>query len=64
MPLEAKCPICRTVTVQGAKYFPFCSERCQMIDLGKWSSEDYRIAGESADPSRGAEDESDDAPRR
>jgi endogenous inhibitor of DNA gyrase (YacG/DUF329 family) len=22
---------------------PFCSERCKMIDLGAWASEDYRI---------------------
>jgi uncharacterized protein len=24
--------------------FPFCSERCRLIDLGKWSSEDYVIS--------------------
>ena len=23
---------------------PFCSERCKLIDLGKWASEDYRVA--------------------
>lgn len=22
---------------------PFCSERCKLIDLGKWASEDYRV---------------------
>jgi uncharacterized protein len=22
---------------------PFCSERCQLFDLGKWSAEDYRV---------------------
>ena len=22
---------------------PFCSERCRMIDLGAWASEDYRV---------------------
>lgn len=22
---------------------PFCSERCKLIDLGKWATEDYRI---------------------
>lgn len=25
------------------RYRPFCSERCKMIDLGKWANEDYRI---------------------
>lgn len=24
---------------------PFCSERCQMVDLGKWAGEGYRVAG-------------------
>jgi endogenous inhibitor of DNA gyrase (YacG/DUF329 family) len=44
------CPICkRRVTVlQGdpAKlpaFFPFCSERCKLIDLGAWLDADYRI---------------------
>lgn len=24
-----------------AKVYPFCSERCQTIDLGNWASEKY-----------------------
>jgi len=27
-----------------APWFPFCSERCKLIDLGKWLSEDHRIS--------------------
>ena len=27
------------------RFRPFCSERCQMADLGKWTDEDYRVAG-------------------
>lgn len=27
----------------GEAEFPFCSERCRLIDLGNWSSEEYRI---------------------
>jgi endogenous inhibitor of DNA gyrase (YacG/DUF329 family) len=27
--------------------FPFCSERCRLIDLGRWLGEDYRIRPES-----------------
>lgn len=27
------------------RFRPFCSERCQMADLGKWAGEDYRVAG-------------------
>ena len=25
------------------KWRPFCSERCKIIDLGKWAAEDYRV---------------------
>jgi endogenous inhibitor of DNA gyrase (YacG/DUF329 family) len=28
--------------------FPFCSDRCKLLDLGKWLGEDYRIAGPRA----------------
>ena len=32
-----KCPTCRkTGDWFAAKYGPFCSHRCQLIDLGKW----------------------------
>jgi len=24
--------------------FPFCSERCKLIDLNRWLNEDYRIS--------------------
>jgi endogenous inhibitor of DNA gyrase (YacG/DUF329 family) len=24
-------------------HFPFCSERCRLLDLGKWLGEEYRI---------------------
>jgi hypothetical protein len=25
------------------KFFPFCSERCKLVDLGAWFDGDYRI---------------------
>lgn len=25
------------------RYRPFCSERCKLIDLGKWANEEYRV---------------------
>ena len=25
------------------EHFPFCSERCHLIDLGKWFEEEFRI---------------------
>jgi hypothetical protein len=35
-------------------FWPFCSERCKLIDLGKWASEQYRVPGE---PVKKEEDE-------
>jgi endogenous inhibitor of DNA gyrase (YacG/DUF329 family) len=28
---------------------PFCSERCRIIDLGNWASEDYSVSVPLAD---------------
>ena len=40
------CPIChKSTTWEGNPWRPFCSERCQVTDLGSWAAEDYRIAG-------------------
>jgi len=30
--------------------FPFCSERCRLIDLGKWASGAYVVSTPIADP--------------
>ncbi len=38
------CPICKKPVYEGGEDFPFCSARCRLIDLGKWSSEEYRIS--------------------
>lgn len=52
-----KCPICEKQVEIDAAEMPFCSERCRLIDLGKWADEEYRIA--EADPAR-AEDVEDE----
>ena len=43
-----RCPTCaQVVTVErprDAPHRPFCSRRCQLIDLGKWLNEEYRIS--------------------
>lgn len=46
-----QCPICQAPCPPRAenKAFPFCSHRCQLIDLGHWLDGDYRIAGEPVD---------------
>lgn len=42
------CPICHAEVERDAPDFPFCCERCRLIDLGNWSGEGYRIPGEPA----------------
>jgi endogenous inhibitor of DNA gyrase (YacG/DUF329 family) len=32
------------------QHFPFCSDRCRLIDLGKWASGAYRISSPVMDP--------------
>jgi uncharacterized protein len=45
-----RCPICGKLTVPRAenRAFPFCSDRCRLIDLGRWLGEEYRVSGERA----------------
>jgi len=43
--MKAVCPICRKeIDWKSNRYRPFCSERCKLVDLGRWASGDYRIA--------------------
>ncbi len=35
---DSPCPICSTSVNAQADSFPFCSQRCRMVDLGKWFS--------------------------
>jgi len=39
-----RCPICKKELAPANPDFPFCSERCRMIDLGNWASEKYVIS--------------------
>jgi endogenous inhibitor of DNA gyrase (YacG/DUF329 family) len=44
------CPTCRKVVLATAGDFPFCSDRCRVLDLGKWASGDYKISSPIQDP--------------
>ncbi|MCC5855782.1 MAG: DNA gyrase inhibitor YacG [Idiomarina sp.] len=48
-----KCPTCQTPVVWTTEstFRPFCSERCKLIDLGAWASEDHAIPGPELPPS-------------
>jgi len=39
-----KCPTCKKDVQLGSPDFPFCSERCKLLDLGNWASEKYVIS--------------------
>jgi uncharacterized protein len=51
---KMKCPVCRKTVERPQKddsgryrypkYYPFCSERCQLVDLGRWLDQDYSIS--------------------
>jgi endogenous inhibitor of DNA gyrase (YacG/DUF329 family) len=43
MALTVECPTCKKRVETGNADFPFCSERCRLIDLGRWANEEYRI---------------------
>ncbi len=43
--MKHRCPICKTATDSEVhKEFPFCSERCSLLDLGAWASEKYVVS--------------------
>lgn len=46
---QVPCPSCKKLAEFSPdnRYRPFCSERCKMIDLGDWASENYRIPDKS-----------------
>ena len=51
------CPLCKkTTTWEENPWKPFCSERCKLIDLGKWASEEYRIEGEEKEKEKEGEE--------
>lgn len=40
-----KCPICGAqVDFFAPPLGPFCSDRCKMVDFGKWMNEEYRTS--------------------
>jgi hypothetical protein len=44
-----QCPTCGNPTKwEDNPSRPFCSERCKVIDLGRWASEEYKVPSEPA----------------
>ncbi len=45
---EIKCSLCgKPFDVSQSRTVPFCSARCQQIDLGNWLNEEYGLPVES-----------------
>ena len=44
------CPTCKKPVDPTAEDFPFCSDRCRLLDLGAWASGDYKISSPILDP--------------
>lgn len=47
--IKLNCPTCQKIILWSDQYpyRPFCCERCRLIDLGEWASENHRIAGDN-----------------
>lgn len=45
------CPTCGGLVQAKDEDFPFCSDRCRKIDLGKWAMGVYKISSPVVDPS-------------
>ena len=56
-----KCPICKKDVSEESRFFPFCSERCKIIDLGNWASEKYVIST-PIQPNESEEEENNGSP--
>lgn len=53
--ITVECPTCGKLIVwsEQSPFRPFCSKRCQLIDLGEWANEEKCI------PSQGEQSDSD-----
>jgi hypothetical protein len=47
--VKLRCPICKKAVTSTVADFPFCSDRCRLIDLGKWASGQYVITSPVTD---------------
>lgn len=45
--LNVKCPECsQEFNYYESEFRPFCSEKCKMVDLGMWLTENYTVASQ------------------
>ncbi len=63
--IRGKCPTCgkgyEVASIDELKGFPFCSERCKLVDLGRWIDGVYALPDPGQpDPSAVVEEDEDD----
>lgn len=56
--VQLRCPTCKAPVNRQDPEFPFCGERCRLIDLGKWASGKYVISSPVQDISEAIAEES------
>ncbi len=52
-----QCPICKKPVLEPTdadRVYPFCSERCKLIDLGRWLDGKYQIPVKETDDDQDA----------
>jgi len=62
--LKLKCPICKKPVTAVAPDFPFCSDRCRLLDMGKWASGAYVISSPATDAEEAIPDSNPDGQER
>ncbi len=62
--IKLKCPICKKPVKHTDPEFPFCSDRCRTIDLGKWASGGYVISSPVTDSEEGVRETNPGDPER
>ena len=64
--LNLRCPICakkiQIEKIDDLPSFPFCSDRCKLIDLGRWMDGAYSIPGTEAAEQTGGESKDGEPP--
>ena len=60
--LKLRCPICKKEVRSTDADFPFCSDRCRLIDLGKWASGGYVISSPVTDAEEAIRDKDPEGP--
>jgi endogenous inhibitor of DNA gyrase (YacG/DUF329 family) len=55
-----ECPVCKGPADPAARWRPFCSDRCRLLDLGAWMKGDYTVSRPMRPADLGEDPEGDD----